>query len=197
MAIGYKDTYNAIEIINDPTNGLVKLSLSERFESDRKTKISNNFISQLQALDPTVLKDVIKRLNAKLPSPVKDEKILGLVSSGVPLSTALALERGSRFNFSTSGKFSGYEKVFSFSEGHRDDKKHYFYGVEATDSVIIIEDEVTSGNGLISLIKALQKYGVTIIAVCTVIETLTFGAREKIKEETGVDIVSLITVKVS
>jgi orotate phosphoribosyltransferase len=197
MKIDYKDKYNSITIVEDPTNGLVKLGLTERFESDRKTKISNNFISQVNTLEVNVLKDIIERLNAMLPLPTKEEKILGLVSSGVPLSTALALSRGSKFNFSTSGKFSGYQNVFSFFEGHREDKKYYFYGVEKNDSVIIIEDEVTSGNGLVTFVKALQDYGVNIIAVCTVIETITFNAREMIKKETGIDLISLVKVDVS
>jgi adenine phosphoribosyltransferase len=195
--MSYKDKFNKITIVKDETNGAVKLSLIERFESDRKVKISNNFVSQVETLDAIVLKQVIQLLNNKLPAHQPTEKILGLASSGIPMATALALHRESKFIFSTSGKFGNYENVFCFSEAHRNDKKHYFYGLEPTDEVIIIEDEVSSGLGLSNLIKALQDYGVNILAVCTVVEVLNFEAREKLKQECNIDLLSLIEVKLS
>lgn len=191
----YKDKYTNLRIIEDETKGIVNLGLIERFESDRKTKISNNFVSQVETLDANVLRKVISILNDKLPPHQKDEKILGLAISGIPMATALALHRGSKFNFSSSGKFGDYKKAFSYSESHREDKLHYFYGIERGDKVIIAEDEVSSGFGLLHLIKALQAYEINILAVCTVVEVVNFNAREMIKEHCGIDITSLIKVE--
>ena len=195
--MNYKDKYTSIQVIDDPTNGLVKLGLIDRVDSDRKSKITNNFVSQIGVLDPNVLKTVIKKLNDKLPLKTAGEKILGLQYSGVPMATALALERGSRFVFSTATNFGNIQDVFSFTEGHRNNSKYYFYGLEKGDSVIIIEDEVTSGKGMVDLIKALRIYNVDIVAVCTALETVTFGARDLIKNEIGIDLISLIKIDIN
>ncbi len=193
----YKDKYTDLKILTDETNGIVNLGLIERFEADRKTKISNNIVSQVKTLDVNVLKKVISILNDKLPAHQNDEKILGLATSGIPMATALALHRGSRFNFSTSGKFGDYKNAFSYSESHRDEKMHYFYGIEKGDKVIIVEDEVSSGLGLLHLINALQAYGINIQAVCTVIEVVNFNARELLKEKCGIELISLIKVELT
>ncbi len=189
--------FTELDIISDETHGAVKLGLTERFEADRKTKISNNFVSQVETLDAKVLKKVIEILNSKLPPMQNEEKILGLATSGIPMATALALQRGSKFNFSSSGKFGDFKSAFSYTEAHRDEKLHYFYGIKSGDKVIIAEDEVSSGLGLLHLIKALQAYNVNILAVCTVIEVVNFNAREVLKEKTGTDLISLIKVKLS
>lgn len=194
--MNYSDRYSSVKIIEDPTNGLVKFGLIDRVGSERKTKITNNFVSQVEVLDAKVLKTIIGLLNGKLPTGEGKEKILGMQSSGVPMATALALERSSKFVFSTSTNFGLRQDVFSFSEGHREDKKHYIYGLEKGDSVIIVEDEVTSGYGIALLVKALMDYGMKVIAVCTAIETLTFGARKLVKDETGIDLISLIKIEV-
>lgn len=193
----YKDKYNFIKVVEDPTEGLVELGIVERTNADRKSKITNNFISQVRVLDSKALKKVTELLNKKLPKKSSDEIILGLQTSGTPMAAALALERGSDFVFSTSGEFGDISSVFNFIEGHRDDKKHFIYGIKGGDSVVIVEDEITSGNGIISLIKALQDFGIKIVAVATAIEVVTFDAKKHIKEETGIDIISLIKIEVS
>ena len=181
--MNYKEKYTKLKVLSDETNGIVKLGLVERFEADRKTKIANNFVSQVETLDANVLKQVIIKLNEKLPPVQPKEKILGLATSGIPMATALALQRDSKFNFSTSGKFGDYQSAFSFSEQHRDDKLHYFYGLNKGDKVIVTEDEVSSGFGLTQLVKALQAYGVEIIAICAAIEVINIDARKLLKEE--------------
>ncbi len=195
--MNYKDMFTKLNIISDETHGAVRLGLIERFEADRKTKISNNFVSQVETLDARILKKVIEILNSKLPPIQGGEKILGLATSGIPMATALALQRGSKFNFSSSGKFGDFNSAFSYTEAHRDEKLHYFYGIQSGDKVIIAEDEVSSGLGLLHLIKALQAYNINILAVCTVIEVVNFNAREMLEEKTGIELISLIKVKLS
>lgn len=75
MVAIYSDRYTSINIIEDPTNGLVKLGLIDRVDSDRKSKITNNFVSQLEVLDPNTLKAVARLLNGLLPPLIEGEKI--------------------------------------------------------------------------------------------------------------------------
>jgi orotate phosphoribosyltransferase len=58
-----------------------------------------------------------------------------------------------------------------------------------------VEDEVSSGLGLLHLINALQEYGINIIAVCTVIEVVNFNAKKMLEEKCGIELISLIKVE--
>ncbi len=144
-----------------------------------------------------MLRKILEKLNEKLPGVKANEVVVGLMSSGTVLSAYLALIRGTRYNYSVYDKFGNYEEAFSFSEGHRNDSKHYLYGIMPGDNIIIIEDEVWSGNGMLQLVTALRAYGANVCAAATVIEVVSFGARELLKKETGLELISLVSIEVS
>lgn len=190
----YKAAFENVTVVSDETNGLVKLATIERHGQDRKTKIQNNFVGQLSTTDGDTLTKILEILNKKLPSVQDREVVVGLMTSGVIMCGYLAMVRRSRFNYSVHDKFGDYQSAFSFVEGHRDGKVHYLYGIEPGDVALIIEDEVSSGNGVILLTKALREFGVSVMGVGCVVETLNFGARDKILSETGLELKSLIQV---
>ena len=158
MDAEYKDIFTSIRVTEDTTNGLIKLEAVKRYGQDRNTKVKNNFVGQLSKADSSTLLQLARLLNEQLPPKTYNEVVVGLMTSGVIMCGYLALIRKSFFNYSIYSKFGDYEDEFSFSEGHRDDKKHYLYGIKPGDEIIIIEDEVTSGNGIIELVNAFREY---------------------------------------
>lgn len=192
----YKAAYTQATIVKDETDGLVKVETLQRHGQERKTKLKNNFGGLLASADSSLLLQLATKLAAKLPPKTGNETVVGMYKSGIIMCGFLALARESKFNWSTPDMLGDYESAFSFSEDRRD-KVHYLYGIKSGDTVVIIEDEVTSGNGVVALIKALKEFGVNVVGVCCVIETVTFGGRKNIADNTGLDLVSLVQVDVS
>jgi adenine phosphoribosyltransferase len=193
----YKDAYQNLTVIEDGSHGLVELDTISRHGQDRATKIRNNFIGHLIPAEPKLLLEILRMLNAKLPKTQENEVVVGMPTSGIIMSSALAQVRDSRYNFAVTQEFGDLGSVFSLTEDHRDLHKHYLYGVKPGDKVIIIEDEVTSGLGVTQLTLALTDFGANVIAIASVIETINFGAREHIKKATDHDLVSLVKVELS
>lgn len=192
----YNNLFSNIEVIEDETDGLVKLSLTDRHGESRKTKIKNNFSGQLGSSESVVLYSLAELVDKKLPKPSKEEVVVGMMVSGVIMAGYLALVRNSKFNYSIFEKYGQPGESLEFKEEHRS-KIHYVYGLKPGNTVIIFEDEVTSGKGVADFTKFLKGNGIEVLAIATVIENLNFKAREFILKETGIDLVSLIRVRLS
>lgn len=192
----FDNLFSNIEIVEDETSGLVKLSLTDRHGESRKTKIKNNFSGQLGLSDSAVLYSLAELVDKKLPQPPKEEVVVGMMVSGVIMAGYLALVRNSKFNYSVFEKYGQPGEALEFEEEHRG-KMHYVYGLKPGDKVIIFEDEVTSGKGVADFTKFLKENGIEVLAIATVIENLNFKAGEFILKETGIDLVSLVRVRLS
>lgn len=196
MDNNYRGSYSKIRIVTDETNGLVDLSLTGRLGQDRKTKIVNNFVGLLSSADPQNFEKICMLLNEKLPPKTDDEIIIGIPSSGVPMAVMLAHVRGVRFNWAHHKKYTNYTDAVHFYEGHRENTKiRIFYGLKPGDTVLLIDDEVTSGQGFCQTFEELRKRNITVASMCCVVEQMTFGARQIIKKKTGMDLVSLVQVE--
>jgi len=189
-------SFSSIEILSDETNGLVRLDTIERHGQDRATKIKNDFVGHLCKSKSSNALKILELLNNKLPQPDSDEVIVGLPTSGIIMSSPLSIVRDTPYNFGVSLRFGETENIFCFNEDQRD-KKHYFYGIKPGDTALIIEDEITTGGGVIGLTTALRKYGVTVNTIASVVETVNFNAREKIKSEVDIEVTSLLKIRLS
>jgi adenine phosphoribosyltransferase len=189
-------SFTNVRIVEDGAEGQMQLSALSRHGDTRKTKIKNNFTGLLQAADSRLLADLCSRVNTKLPAVSGDEIVVGMYKSGIIAAGYLAMQRGVRFNWTTPDKLGDFDKAICYTEDHRD-KSHYLYGVKPSDNVVLVEDEVTSGKGIAGMAAELQKHGVHVIAICSLLETLNFKGREYIKAQTGLDLVSLTKIKLS
>ena len=197
MDSDYKDSFTTVRILSDKTEGLIHLKILKRHGQDRDTKIKNNFVGQLSKTNSQTLVKITELLSSQLPPKTDKEVVVGLMTSGVIMCGYLAMIRESFFNYSVYSKFGDYENAFNFTEEHRGGKRHFLYGVRPGDEIIIVEDEVTSGNGISALIKALREFGCGVKAVACVLETINFNARENIQKQTGMELISLTEIELS
>lgn len=70
------------------------------------------------------------------------------------------------------------------------------HGIFAGAKVLIIDDTLASGGTLVSLINAVGAVGATVVDVRVVVEKLGYGGRERVYEETGVEVRSVIGIDV-
>lgn len=71
------------------------------------------------------------------------------------------------------------------------------HGLEADDRVLIFDDTLASGGTLVSLINAVRYAGAEVAEVRVITEKIGFGGRERVMNETGVPVKSVIGIEVA
>ena len=69
------------------------------------------------------------------------------------------------------------------------------YGLRPGMKVILCEDEISTGEGMIKIVRALRKAKVEIIAIACFIEVVNFSGVEKIFKATGLKPISLVKIQ--
>jgi len=195
--LDFNKAYGKVEIIEDGSNGRIKLSAINRQSEDRKTKLKNNFVGVLDTADSRLVLELCQELNKKLPDVSDDEIVVGMYKSGIIMAGYLAMVRKAKFTWSTPDEFGDFQDAVQFQEGHRKTATHYFYGLKPGNKIILVEDEITSGLGVADLTKVLRDYNIEVVAICSILETINFGGRDLIKTKTGLELESLVKVEVA
>lgn len=72
----------------------------------------------------------------------------------------------------------------------------YLNGIEPGDKVTIIDDLVSTGGTLIALIKTIEKIGAEIVGIICIAEKINYHGCERVKNETGYDVKTLLKIDV-
>lgn len=113
--------------------------------------------------------------------------------SGIVVALAVGRERNVRFCWTTPDILD--EKSVDYQEEHRTEQSHHLYGLTKADKVLLIEDEITTGLGVIGLINKLREKGIETVGVATFIETVNFNGRNRILDATGLHLTSLTRIQ--
>lgn len=73
----------------------------------------------------------------------------------------------------------------------------FLNGVEAGDKVVIVDDIISTGGTLVSLIKAIRSAGAVITDTVCVAEKIEYGGVERVLKETGVKVKTLLQLDLS
>lgn len=187
---------NDYKIVEDKTEGLLKLMIADRKGDSRNYYVRNNLDGRFVKGDIHAIHKVVTLLNKNLPPPSLEETILGFAEGSLVLASMLALIRKTTFVCSTKTQKSNITNEIKFLEEHRSAlAAHYIYALEKRDKVILFEDEISTGKTIINAYQTLKKMGIDIIAIITVTEVLNFSGREIIKRDTGLDLLSLCKIR--
>lgn len=141
---------------------------------------------------PEVLKEIAVAVKNHFHTAV--DKIVCVEAMGIHLATALSLETGIPFvvirkrQYGLPGEVAVHQTT-GYSQGEL-----YINGLNPGDKIMLIDDVVSTGGTMISVLKALQDMDVQIEEVVAVIEK---GDGKKLVEaETGLKVSALIKVEV-
>ncbi len=141
---------------------------------------------------PGVLKEIAVAIKNNFSTEV--DKIVCVEAMGIHLATALSLETGIPFvvirkrSYGLPGEFAVHQTT-GYSQGEL-----YVNGINSGDSVLLIDDVVSTGGTMISILKALKEMNVEIKEVVAVIEK--GGGKKIVEKETGISLRSLIKVDI-
>ena len=146
----------------------------------------------IPAMDPKMLREL--SLAIYKYADIKVDKIVAVEAMGIHLATALSLTTDVPFvvirkrQYGLEGEREVYQKTGYGSSNL------YINDLHPGEKILLIDDVVSTGGTLISLIKTLRDLDLDIKTVVAVIEK--GKGKEIVKKETGIDVLSIVKLDV-
>jgi len=158
--------------------------------------VVNPLTEQIPATSPELLRDAARWV-AAVADFSQATKIAGEEDKGAILVAATALLVDLPFGLARwhpSG-LPGQIKVPFACEYTSGDL--YLNGVEPHDKVVIVDDVISTGGTMVSLIEAIRQCGSEIVDVVCVAEKFAYRGVERVRDETGIAIKTLLKLDLS
>ncbi|MCE4613506.1 MAG: hypothetical protein F7C07_06715 [Desulfurococcales archaeon] len=129
-----------------------------------------------------------------LASHVKErvDKVVSLEALGLPIASLVAQRLGAPLAIVRKRKYPVKGLESPYSSGY-EAGTHYIYGVEAGEKVAVVDDAVSTGGAMISVIEAMQKNGIDVARVLSTIAKPQYGGLEKLRSK-GFELVRVVDV---
>ncbi|MEB0205341.1 phosphoribosyltransferase family protein [Pseudomonas sp. CCC3.1] len=157
----------------------------------------NEFSDQLPALRPEVLSEVANEV-VKLMDSTAD-KIVTEEDKGAPLATAVSLLTGIPM---AMARWYTY-RLDSVNQAAVDITSEYFQGtlylngIQPGDRVVIVDDTLSTGGAVISLIESIRQCGGEVIDVICAVEKVQKEGAVNVFNKTGITVKTLMKIKLS
>ncbi|WP_319508513.1 hypoxanthine/guanine phosphoribosyltransferase [uncultured Methanolobus sp.] len=143
-------------------------------------------------LEPELLEEITEHI---LGIVSKDfDKILAIEAMGIPLATAISMKTGIPFTIIRKRPYGLEGEIRLSQETGYSKGELYVNDVRKGDRVLIVDDVISTGGTLASLIKALEDTGAIITDTIVIIERSDGLSRLK---DIGIDIKTLVRIDVT
>ena len=122
---------------------------------------------------------------------VGEEDKGAILVAGVSLTTGLPFGMARWYPAGLEGQIS-VDFEMEYTSG-----KLFLNGVEAGDKVVIVDDMISTGGTMLALIEAVKLAGAEIVDIVCVVEKVDCGGVQRIVNQTGIQIKTLVKVSVS
>ncbi|ACL74798.1 adenine phosphoribosyltransferase [Ruminiclostridium cellulolyticum] len=157
----------------------------------------NEFTDQIPALRPRVLWEAALKISQICD--FKADKIVTEEDKGTPLATVVSLISGLPMAIARWYNYSLEEEsqIAVNIDSEYFNGKLFLNGVNKKDKVIIIDDTLSTGGTIVSLVKAIRESGAEVVDVVCVIEKEGYGGRERVLESTGIEVKTIHKILVN
>lgn len=183
-----KGYYNVEEIINEIKDYYMKAKIIRKSWVRDESRSSYNFVlNPITENVPPPSPRVMSFLADLIDRVTRDDfdKVVVPESFGIPIATLVAERKGKPLAivrkrdlgvdpFGKVEYYSGYEKGF-----------YYIYGVSEGDSVLLIDDAISTGGTIEALLAEFQKMGVDVVDIAVSMSKETYGGRRLIFDKFG------------
>ncbi|PWI48153.1 adenine phosphoribosyltransferase [Candidatus Heimdallarchaeota archaeon B3_Heim] len=166
------------------------------FEVDGHKFILNSLTEQVPATSPQLLQLAAEWISGEITNEC--DKLLTEEDKGGILLAAIALQTGIPFGmvrWVPNQLATQVSEIFSCE--YVKEGTLYLSGIEKNDRVIIIDDIISTGGTMVGIIKTLKKIEAEIIDVLVLAEKIEYNGIKKVKNETDIDVRSLIKISVA
>jgi adenine phosphoribosyltransferase len=177
----------------------LKKSLEEApvIQKESDGKIYNYFIHPISdgipKIDPALLEEITDYMITA--ADIKADRIVTIESMGIPIATTLSLKTGIPMTLVRKRKYGLPDEIEAAQKTGYSGGKIYANGLKRGDRIFIVDDVLSTGGTLLSLLKETAKAGIIVTGVFCVIGR--GDGKSVIKKETGIDVVVLAEIDVT
>ncbi|MFH1657320.1 MAG: phosphoribosyltransferase family protein [bacterium] len=141
----------------------------------------SSITEQSPAIDPAILEDCGNKLMQKL-NYKKATKILTAESMGIPISIVLSLKTGLPLIIATKRKKRTFDEISvdyicGYENGYLD-----INNIGRNEKIIIIDDLISSGKTIFSMIETVDKIGATVEDIGAIFSKSDFSGIKELKK---------------
>lgn len=144
------------------------------------------------AMDPEILRELTDVIKEKLDLNI--DKIVAVEAMGIHLATALSLATGIPFVVIRKRQYGLPGEKEVYQQTGYGSSNLYINDLKKGEKILLIDDVVSTGGTLISLLSALKDIGVEITDVVAIIDK--GDGKAIVEEETGVPVFSIVKLDV-
>ncbi len=155
--------------------------------------IINSLCEQEPPLEPSILVDSANKLLEKL-NWRGATKILTPEAMGIHIATTISLKTSLPMIIATKRQKGTLDEIpVTYVCGYKSDILH-INGIQKGDKILIIDDLISTGGTIISLVKSIEKLGASIIDIGVIFNKVDYGGVRELKRM-GHDPKYLLNVK--
>jgi adenine phosphoribosyltransferase len=145
-------------------------------------------------IKPKLLEEVANKMFeiAKKYEPI--DKIVTIEAMGIPLATSLSLKMNIPFSIIRKRKYGLDNEICVEQETGYSKSKLYINGLRAGEKIIIVDDVLSTGGTLKTVLKSLNKIGV--IVKCIIITIDKGDSALKITDDNNIHVYTLAKISV-
>ncbi|KMN09670.1 adenine phosphoribosyltransferase [Pseudomonas helleri] len=157
----------------------------------------NEFTDQLPALRPEVLYEVAYEVVKSMD--LTADKIVTEEDKGAPLATAVSLLTGipmAMARWYTYSLDSVNQAVVNITSEYFEGTL-YLNGINPGDRVVIVDDTLSTGGAVISLIESIRQRGAEVVDVVCAVEKVEKKGAVHVYNKTGITVKTLMKIQLS
>ena len=144
------------------------------------------------AMEPDMLDELTESIMKHVDLNV--DKIVGVEAMGIHLATALSLKTNIPFVIIRKRQYNLEGEYEIFQKTGYGSSKLYINDIRANEKIILIDDVVSTGGTLISILNALKELKIDIKTAVAVIEK--GEGKELVEKETNIPILTIIKLNI-
>jgi len=145
-------------------------------------------------ITPELLKEVTDEMKKQIKKCGKFDRIVTMEAMGIPLATSLSLDLGIPFTIIRKRQYGlpgevSVEQVTGYSKS-----KMYINGLKKGDTIILVDDVLSTGGTLKAVLYVLKEIGVVVKGVFIAVYKGT--CKEEISKTYGIPITTIVDIDV-
>jgi len=145
-------------------------------------------------ITPELLKEVTDEMKKHIKKCGKFDRIVTMEAMGIPLATSLSLDLGIPFTIIRKRQYGlpgevSVEQVTGYSKS-----KMYINGLKKGDTIILVDDVLSTGGTLKAVLYVLKEIGVVVKGVFIAVYKGT--CKEEITKTYGIPITTIVDIEV-
>ncbi len=153
--------------------------------------ILNPYTEHYKPPRPDIYEWIAEKIDEATPDDI--DKVVVPESLGIPIAQLVASRKGRPLAIIRKRPFKPGDKGIEYASGY-EKGYYYIYGINPDEKVLIVDDTVSTGGTLISIIDELRRMGVEVVSIACIMSKRPYGGKNLVEEIAGIKVHSIVEV---